>query len=132
MRVRRIGSDRHVHRDRESVPVSLQQQAAQPRSRASGRSPAAGPALRPCPAHRGRPAEIARFISRPGLFGRAEAPIGQHRLHVLAGMSGQRDFEIVDGRRAVHREGGGVAAPHQVDQHRRQAALDDVPAQAPR
>jgi hypothetical protein len=67
----------------------------------------------------------------PGLFGGAEAAVGQHRFHVLAGVAGERDLEIVDGRRAVHGERGGIAAPHQVDQHRRQAALDYVAAQAP-
>ena len=67
----------------------------------------------------------------PGLFGRAEAPVGQDRLDVFAGVAGQRDFEIVNRGRPVERETGGVAAAHEIEQHGRQAALDDVPAHAP-
>ena len=58
-------------------------------------------------------------------------PSGKHGFDVFAGMAGDGDFEIVNRGRAVQREGGGVAALHQVDQHRREPALDDVPAQAP-
>ena len=67
----------------------------------------------------------------PGLFGRAEAAVGQHRLHVFAGVAGQRDLEIVNRRRPVQHETGRVAAVHQIEQHRREAALDHVPAHAP-
>jgi len=65
----------------------------------------------------------------PGLLGRAEPAVRQHRFHVFAGVAGQRNFEIVDGGRAVQRKRGNVAAAHQVDDDRREAALDDMAAQ---
>ena len=46
-------------------------------------------------------------------------------------MSGEGDFEIVNGGGAVQGEAGGVAAAHQIEQDRREAALDDVAAHAP-
>ncbi len=66
-----------------------------------------------------------------GLFGGAEASIGQDRFHIFAGVTGKGDFEIVDSGRAVHGEAGGVAAAHEIDQHGREAALDYVAAHAP-
>ena len=44
---------------------------------------------------------------------------------------GQRDLEVVDDAGAVGREGRHVAALHQIDEHRRQAGLDHVRADAP-
>ena len=67
----------------------------------------------------------------PGLFRRAKPAVREHRFHVFTGLAGDGDFEIVDGRRAVHREGGGKAAAHQVGQQGGEAALDDVPAHPP-
>ena len=66
-----------------------------------------------------------------GLFGGAEAAVGQHGLHVFAGVAGQRDFEIVDRGGAIQREARGIAAAHQIEQHGREAALDHVAAHAP-
>ncbi len=130
MRVRSVGSHRHVYGDGRRSAVSLQHQAERRISRVG----------------RGFQAPAQRFAdSQPvahafgdgaihlaaGFFRRSEAAVRQRRLHVLAGVPGQRDFEIVNGRGAIQREDRGVAAPHQVDQHRRQSALDDVAAQAP-
>ena len=42
-----------------------------------------------------------------GLFGGAEAAIGQHRFHVFAGVACQRDFEIVNGVRICRVRGAG-------------------------
>ena len=67
----------------------------------------------------------------PRFFRGAEAPVRQHGLHVLAGLAGQSDFKVVDRGRAVHGEGGGVAAVQQVDQNRRETAFDDVAADTP-
>ena len=90
-------------------------------------SPSASPMPRPCAIAVGdRDVHLA-----PGLFGGAESAVGQHRLHIFAGLARDRDFEIVNRRRAVHRERRRKAAPHQVEQHRREAALDDVAAHAP-
>ena len=65
------------------------------------------------------------------LFSRAESSIRQDCLHVFAGLARDGDLEIVNRCRAVHHEAGYPAAPHQVQQHVAQAALDDVPAHAP-
>ena len=46
-------------------------------------------------------------------------------------MSGESDFEIVNRGGTVQGETGGVAAAHQIEQDRREAALDDVSAHAP-
>ena len=84
---------------------------------------------RPCPS---RPRlSDGQIHLAAGLFGRAEAAVGQHRFHVLAGVARDGDLEIVNRGRAVHRERRGKSAAHQVEQHRREAALDDVPAHAP-
>ena len=91
------------------------------------RCPSASPIPIPCSAA----CVMAAFISRPVSSADAETAVRQHRFHVFAGAARQRDFEIVDRRRAVQRERRGVAAAHQVDQHRRQAAFDDMAAQAP-
>ncbi len=79
----------------------------------------------------GRLRAIARFISRPVSSAAPKRPSGSTASTSSLVCAGDGDFEIVDGGRAVHGEGRGVAALHQVDQHRRQAALDDVPAHAP-
>src|SRR5579864_4370519 len=66
-----------------------------------------------------------------GFLGCSEASIRQDGFHVFAGLAGDGDFKIVNRGCAVQGEGAGVAALHQVDQNWRQAALDDVAAEAP-
>ena len=74
---------------------------------------------------------MARFISRPVSSAAPKRPSGQDGFHVFTGVSGESDFEIVNGGGAVQGETGGVAAAHQIEQDRREAAFDDVPAHAP-
>ena len=129
MRVRRIGADGDV--DRHGRGRRDRFRTAGWRRRSAGRRcfSRCGRALR-----RSLPARSA--IQRgvhfaAGFFGGAEAAVGEHRFHVFAGVAGDGDFEIVDRGGAVQREGGGVAAAHQIDQDRREAALDDVAAESP-
>ena len=129
MGMRRIGADRHVHGHRRGTRIRLRQKAGvqsiaavlgQPLPQRFAHSQAFAIALDD---------GVIHVAAR--LFGRAEAAIGQHRFHIFAGVSGERDFEIVDGGRAVEGERRGVAAIHQIDQHRRQPALDHMAAHAP-
>ena len=79
---------------------------------------------------RGRPPySVIPFPAR--LFGRAKPSIGENSFHVLAGGTAERDFEIVDGDRAVHRKTRGVTTMHEVDENRRHTALDDVTTEPP-
>ena len=130
MHVRRVRPDGHVHGDGRRA-------RARPAAPGCGRELGVGD-LAQAPPQRFAHAQPIAIAGRdgfvhlaPGFFGRAEAPVGQDRFHILAGMAGHGDFEIVNRRRAIHGEPGGVSALHQIDQHRRQAALDHVPAHAP-
>src|SRR5262249_25052549 len=60
--------------------------------------------------------------------GHAEVPGVELRPDVLARLPAEGEFEIVDGGRAVHRDGSDDAAANQVDEVRSAAGLDDVPA----
>ena len=64
-------------------------------------------------------------------FGGAEAAVGEHGFDIFAGLAGDGDFEIVNGGSSVQRESGRVAAAHEIDENRREAALDDVTAESP-
>jgi hypothetical protein len=66
-----------------------------------------------------------------GFFRRAEAPVRQHGFHVFAGLippARSRNRGWTPSRSWRTR---GETAAHQVDQNRRQAALDHMPAHAP-
>ena len=65
------------------------------------------------------------------LLGHAEPPGPERLVDVLGRRAGQRDFEVVNDAGAVHRQRRHVAALHQIDQHRRDAGLDDMRADAP-
>ena len=127
MRVRRIGSDGDVNGHGHLRAPGLQQQAGGS-MRAGASLSSARPSASPAPA----PETIsAAFHSRPVSSAAPKRPSGQHGFHVLTGLPRKRDFEIVDRGRAVHRKGCGEPAAHQVDQHRRETALDDMAAHAP-
>src|SRR5205823_3017632 len=55
----------------------------------------------------------------------------EDRLDILAGVARQRDLEIVNCGGAIHREGRGIPAAHEVDQDWRESAFDYVPTQPP-
>ncbi len=128
--MRRIGADGDVHGDGDAGAVGVEQQARFG-ARVAG-------ALVQCPPERLSHADAVAIAFddgavhfAPGLFGGAEASVGQDGFHVFAGVSGEGDFEIVNGGGTIQGEAGGVAAAHQIEQHRREAALDDVSAHAP-
>ena len=85
----------------------------------------------PMPGPPARPALIAAFSSRPGLFGHAEAARPERLVDVLRRRAAERDLEVVDDARAVRGERRHKAALHQVDQHGPEPGLDDVRAEAP-
>ena len=129
--MRRVRSHRHVHRHRHVRLVRRRHDAMRRRTPASPASAAAVPAPRPCRCRRGSPSAMRQVHLAPGLLRRAESPVRQHRFHVLAGLSRDRDLEIVNRRRAVHHEPADPSAPHQIQQHIAQAALHHVAAHAP-
>ena len=129
MRVRRIRADGDVDRDRYRRFVGAQARCAA-RTPASPVSPGACPALRPCQAR-------ADCLRRSPDSSRARFPRPLRSVHPAEQPPRPRwfardgDLEIVNRRRAVHHEAGYPSAPHQVQQHIAQAALDDVAAHAP-
>ena len=60
--------------------------------------------------------------------GHAERSAGKLRSHVLTCLAGERQFEIVDSRRAIHGDGLDDAALDPVDQVGSTTGLDDVAA----
>ena len=50
---------------------------------------------------------------------------------LIARCAGESDLEIVYGGRTIHGECSGVAATHEIGEHGRKAALDDVAAHSP-
>ena len=66
-----------------------------------------------------------------GFLGCAEAAIGEHGFHILAGVAGDGDFEIVNRGGAVQCESRGVTAAHEIDENRGQAAFNDMAAESP-
>ena len=52
-------------------------------------------------------------------------------IDVLGRGAAKRDLEVVNEARAVQRDGGHVAALHQIDQDGRETGLDDVRAESP-
>ena len=129
MSVRRIGPEGDMTVTGTRALRRLNEQAGFPVFRRGSRSSAA-PSGSPAPRRRKRWPEAA-FHSLPVSSADAETPIRQHGFHVFAGRSAERDFEIVNRSRAVHREAGGKTAAHEVDQDRSEAAFDNVPAHAP-
>ena len=132
MGVRRIRPDGHVHghgRGRAGRPEAAGW-ARRVSGAASGSEPAAQRFAHAQAVAR-RPPTMARFISRPVSSAAPKRPSG----------STASTSSLVWPARAISkswmaaapfmRKGGGVAAAHQVDQHRRQAALDHVAAQPP-
>ena len=126
MRMWRIGPDGHVNRHRRPRAPCLKQDAG--RCMFRGRQPIQRFAQRFA---RTRPGLQRRIPFAPRFFCGPEASVGQHGFHILARLAHQRNLEIVDRRRTVHCKPGCETAPHQVDQHRRKAALHHVPAHAP-
>src|SRR5258708_34063760 len=64
-------------------------------------------------------------------FGHGELAFAEAGCHVFGRVSGERDFEVVDERRAVHGDSADEAALHQVDQDRAKTYFDDVPPNSP-
>ena len=81
------------------------------------------PSASPIPNPALSPSAIARFISRPVSSADPKRPSGNTASTSSLVQPGNGDLEIVDRRRAVHRECGRIAAIHQVEQHRRQPHL---------
>ena len=102
MRVRSVGSDRHMNRDGNAGVIGSRAADCRPRSWDRRSFASAGPALRRTRASSAVSDGLVHLAA--GLFRRAKASIGQHRFHILAGVPGDGDFEIVNGRRAVHSE----------------------------
>ncbi len=67
-----------------------------------------------------------------GFGGHAELAFTDAGFDVFGGVAGQRDFEIMDERRAVHGDAGNEAAFHQIDQDGAETDLDHVAADAPK
>src|SRR5580704_4388073 len=126
MSVRRIGSDGDVDSDGCRMAVGLAQKAGGAISRIGDfvemqaqRFPESSVTFE----------RAIHFAA--SFFGGAEAAIGQNGFDVLASLAGDGDFEVVNGGSAVQSESGRVAAGHEIDKNRREAALDDVTAEAP-
>src|SRR5436853_6749184 len=68
--------------------------------------------------------DAARFFSHAELAG------AERGVDVFARLPGERDLEIMNHRRAVHRKRRRIAALDQVNQHRRETRFNDVPAKA--
>ena len=107
MHVRRVGADRDMHGHRGGCAPRLQKQAEGGELGVDDFIEAA-PRASPIPIDRGRRSDGAIHLAS-GVFGCAEAAIGQDGFHIFAGVAGQCDLEIVNGCRAVERESGGVA-----------------------
>src|SRR5579885_3290427 len=130
MRMRGVGSDGDMDGYGNAAAVSLKQQAARRVSRSCDQFEPAAQGFADAEAFaisaRNGAVELAA-----GFLGRAEAAIGQYGFDIFAGLSGERDFEIVNRGRAVHGERGGVTAVHEIDENRREAAFNDMAAEAP-
>ena len=125
-----VGAERDVHGGGQAEPARGGEQARA--RRAAGRGArGSGRARRPGPGPSASPSTIARLISSPGLARHAELARPEARGDVLRRVAGHRQLEVVDDARAVQREAGDEPPLHQVDEHRRQADLQDVRAQPP-
>ncbi len=130
MHVRGVGAHGDVDRHRRSLPVSLEQKTRpavlwgrpgfEPTSQRFAHAQSVAMARGNGAVH-----VAARF------FGGAKAAVRQYRFDIFTGVSGECDFEIVDGRRAIERERGDVSAAHEVHQHRREAAFNHMATQSP-
>ena len=75
------------------------------------------------------PATNASFISRPVSSAMPKVPSSQSGGDVLRRRAEARDLVVVNGGGAVHRDVRHDAAPHQLDEHGREAGLHDVAAE---
>ena len=66
-----------------------------------------------------------------GLLCHAEPARAEDGIDILRRRAAERHLEIVNEYGAIHRERGDIPALHEIDQHRRQACLDDVRAESP-
>ena len=126
VRMRSVGADSDMNGNRHAFAPCLHQQARRGMlvRRKAAQSPAerfAQPAI----------ARKRRVPLPPGFFRRAEAPVRQHRFHVLTGVARKCNLKIVDRGGPVHGKTGREPAPHQIDQHRRQTTFNDVAAHPP-
>jgi len=124
-----VGADRHVDGRRQTQAPGGSEQA---------RLEVAGATRDQVAAQRGADAEAlaVSLADRPvdllaGFTGHPEGPGVETRRHVLRGPSGDRQLEVVNDAGAVQRDAAHEAAPHQVDDDRRQAHLQDVRTHAP-
>src|SRR5256884_463632 len=74
--------------------------------------------------------DFVQVLSR--FLGHAELALAKRGLDVFGSVPGKRYLEIVNERRAIHRDSRDKPAIHQVDQHRPKSHLDDVAAHAPK
>src|SRR5690349_14238287 len=76
--------------------------------------------------------QLGNFVQvLAGFFGHSEFAFAQCGLDVLGSVSCERNLEIVDERRAVHRNSRNEASIHQVNQDGSESYFDHVPAHAP-
>ena len=76
--------------------------------------------------------KLSDFIEMfSGFFGHAELAFAKAGLDVFGSVARERDFEIVDERRAVHGDSGNESAFHHINQNGTEADFDDVPADPP-
>ena len=113
VRMRSIGSDGDVDRDGCRVAIGLAQQAG-------GGEAGIGNRLE-MTAERLAEALLTvegRVKFPASLFSGSKAAVRKHGFHVLAGLSGNGDFEIVNRGGAVQCKRGRVASAHEIDQDR--------------
>ena len=97
--------------------------------RAAARPPSsARPQASPSPSARTPASLIAPFMKSPVSSTMPKRPACSCVFDVLRGAALARDLDVVDRGGAVHREMADHAALHQLDQARRDADLDHVPA----
>jgi len=113
MRMRRVRPHCHVNRHRNACGIGRGDQAVRGKCRLGQR-------LQPPPQRFADPDAVAdAFDDRlihlaAGFFRRAEAPVRQHRFHVLAGLARDGDFKIVNRRRPIQHEPRCKTAAHQI------------------
>ncbi len=73
-----------------------------------------------------------RLVQLPaGFFGHPELARSEARVDFLGRRARERDFEIVNQARAIHGDRGDEPPLHEIDDHGRQAGLDDVRPESP-
>ena len=130
MHVDDVRADADVHGDGHTEPARRAEQADAAEWRlAVLRGTRRPTAPRPQTARRAVANRVVEAAA--GLVGHAELPWPERAVDVLGGRARERDLEIVNQARAVHRDRRDEAALHEIDEHGREAGLDHVRAEAP-